>query len=345
MGDEKTQVELPDKAPPSTTVDKAEEPAKDAGLTRSPGPWPGRAPSAAGAGGPTLARAVDRVTQPRAAQAADRARAMSTLQHAVGNTRISRLANTASPTPGPLVQRQPAEGETRTRAEAQTAAETASSAPAFVTPSLLRAMTATVLAEAWEGQEADIRWVYYNRVMAAQGESGLRGSTAYRTKGPWYRVWAYVLGDTTYGKTPLPQKRAEFKGYPTVADFCTRNDFMRTGARKRAQAVAQLVAATFKGGEAKPSAGWTGQGNLDDFNNVSQPGSLYWKMARAYYWLQEGHKVTEVYVKVLPAGQHTQVIFNPQAIEQYFQHQRLPQTAPPYYPQGVKPTQPKAGKK
>jgi len=79
-------------------------------------------------------------------------------------------------------------------------------------------------------------------------------------------------------------------------------------------------------------AGWIGQGNLNDFNNISQPGSLYWKQARAYYWLQEEKKVSEIYVKMLPAGKNTQVLFNATAIQHYFETHSLPQKVPQYSP-------------
>lgn len=347
MADHKTHAE-PDKAPPPQVVDKAEEPEKDAGPARQTATRPTRPPATARA--PAVARATDKVAHPETGGGADRARAMSAMQHSVGNSRVSRLVN-APPdsTADRLVQRQSAEqGGTTPRATGSAAEPVAamSAAPSLVTPPLIQRMTATALAESWEGQETDVRWVYYNRVMSAQGEGGLTGSSAYAAKSPWYRVWLYVLGDHSHGATKLPQGIPQFKGYSTVAEFCAKNGYMRTAARARAQNAQRLVAETFAQPAKSPGAGWTGQGNLADFNNKSQPNSLYWKMARAYYWLQEDNKVAEKYVKVLQAGRHSQVIFDAHAIEQYYKQNRLPASVPLYDPPGAAPAKDKPhGKK
>jgi hypothetical protein len=240
------------------------------------------------------------------------------MQQSVGNARVARMANNA-----PLVQRQPNEKQDN---------EPASTAvPSYVTENLKQKMAATILAESWPGQAEDIRWMYYNRVSDAKGEAGLNGSAAYSGKGLWYRIWLYMLGDTTYGKDALP-KNTEFKGFATIAEFCTRNGYMQTVAAKRAASIKLLVGAMFAKPASNPYQGWIGQGNLNDFNNKSQPRSLYWKQARAYYWLQQQGKVKDMYVKVLPDGKNTQVIFDARSIEKYYANHTLPDDVPLYKP-------------
>ncbi|WP_405864060.1 hypothetical protein [Streptomyces sp. NBC_00005] len=214
-----------------------------------------------------------------------------------------------------------------------TGAGSTSGAPAYATTELKRRLAATVLAESAESQQDDIRWIYFNLVTAAKDEKGLAKSSAYRGESIWYRIWLYVLGDATYGKDPLPGKRAEFSDFKgqTIKDFCEKNGWIRTVARPRGKLLYAQVEAMFTNPAQNPYGNWTGQGNLADFNNRSNK-DPYWKKARAYWGLQEEGKVESVYVKVLPAGKNTQFIFNPIAIELYFRKHTLPSKVPEYIP-------------
>ena len=102
-------------------------------------------------------------------------------------------------------------------------------------------------------------------------------------------------------------------------------------AAARAKRMVTKVDEMFTAPESNPYAGWGGQGNLADFNNESN-NDIYWKKARAYYWLQDAGKVTETHVKVLPAGKSTQVIFNAAAIGAYWSKNPLPADVPKFTP-------------
>jgi hypothetical protein len=205
-------------------------------------------------------------------------------------------------------------------------------APAWATDEFKRTLAAVILAESAAGQEGDIRWIYLQRVTAAGGVAGLNASSAYKGRGIWYRIWLYVLGDETHGADPLPAKK-EFEDYKgqTVADFCTKNGWIKTVATPRAQRMVTQVEEMFTAPESNPYKGWEGQGNLADFNNESND-DVYWKRARAYFWLQQEHKVDEIHVKVLPAGKSTQVLFNAKAIAGYWASNALPADVPKYTP-------------
>lgn len=211
-------------------------------------------------------------------------------------------------------------------------AKTPVSAPGWATPEFKRTLAAVVLAESADGQETDIRWIYLQRVTAAGGKAGLKGSAAYSGKGIWYRIWLQVLGDTTHGGDVLPAKKEfeDFKGQ-TIADFCTKNGWIKTVAEPRASRMVTLVDELFTAPEHNPYKGWEGQGNLRDFNNESNNDD-YWKRARAYYWLQQAGKVTDIYVKVLPAGGNTQVLFDAKSIAKYWTGKKLPADVPKYAP-------------
>jgi len=196
----------------------------------------------------------------------------------------------------------------------------------WVTDDLKRKIAATMLAESYKGQEKKIRWIYYNRVLEKKGESGLNGSSAYKHKHRWYKIWLFLLGDTTYGGDSLPDNK-EFKGFPTIKDFCTKNGYMTSVAAKRSREGLKLIDDMFKTGVKNPYSGWKGQGNLDDFNNVSN-NEVYWKKARAYYWLQVNKKVTANYVEKLEAGSSTQFIFNADKINEYWKSHQLPTVVP-----------------
>jgi hypothetical protein len=197
--------------------------------------------------------------------------------------------------------------------------------PAYVTEELKQKTAATILAESWEGQEEDIRWMYLNRITKEKGLKGLEGSTAYKQEGIWYKIWLYMLGDKAYAKDALPNHK-NFKGFATVEDFCENNDWMKKVAAKRAEKVKKLVDDMFT--STNPYAGWIGQGNISDINR----GETYWKSARQYYWLQEAGTVTDQYVKVLKAGNNTQFIFDANSIQKYFEKNPLPKQVKKYAP-------------
>ncbi len=264
-----------------------------------------------------------------------RAAVMKRVQRRLGNTRAGRIAGEPKQTAQPRLAQQENESVQRQPA-GQTGATATPKLPAYVTAELKQKMTATILAESFAGQEPDIRWIYYNRVTAANGEDGLKGSSAYKQKSTWYQVWLYVVGDKTYGNENLPKRtrrqKEEFKGFTTVKEFCEKNEYMTTIAAPRAEQAKKLVDEAFDKPVTNPIPGWTGQGSLNDFNNISLPDSSYWKMVRAYYWLQEKGTVTEIYVKILPAGVNTSVVFDGASIEKYYKTHTLPKDVPLYTP-------------
>jgi hypothetical protein len=258
---------------------------------------------------------------------------LAQVERPVGKARVGQRGRSGQPPQTTLIQRQ-SEGDQEAQPAKAGGSEgkdsDAGSAPSYVTKDLKQKVTATILAESHPGQMADIRWVYYNRVTSAKGEGGLKGSAAYINKGIWYKVWLYMLGDHTYGGDVLPKERTEFKGFSTLKDFCEKNGYMQTIAAERAGETEKLVDEMFDKPATNPYAGWIGQGNLDDFNNKSKPKDRYWKMARDYYWLQRKGKVKDIYVKVLPAGKNTQVIFDAGKIEKYYRDHDLPAEVPLY---------------
>jgi Domain of unknown function (DUF4157) len=211
----------------------------------------------------------------------------------------------------------------------------AAAAPEWVTEDLKRKFAAVVLAESVPEQEYDVMWVYLNLVTAAKGEAGLTKSSAFNGKGIRYRQYLYVLGDETYASDKLPAE-PEFKGYDTIADYCTNNRWFKNHRVERAKLLKFTVDEIFTVPESSAYPGWTGQGSLKDFNNVSND-DLYWKRARAYYWLQVNGSVKDTYVKALlpqqPDGLIT-VIFNADAIKAYFDANpdKLSEVVPLYKP-------------
>lgn len=255
--------------------------------------------------------------------ASSQAHMVKGMQQSVGNARVGRMAQTNRN--APVVQRQPHEKQTTDTQPQATDAEQDKSNTATVKASadLKQKLAATILAESAAGQTKDIGWIYFNRISAAKGEAGLKGSSAYRDKGLWYQIWLYMLGDKSYAKKSVP-KRNEFTGFATVKDFCEKNEYMQSVGARRAKSVLSQVKIMFAESYSNPYPDWIGQGNIDDFNNISDPKSLYWKQARAYYWLQHSGKVKETYVKVLAAGKSTQFIFDALSIQKYYQKHTLP---------------------
>jgi hypothetical protein len=318
----KEPAEVKEKAP-SPTADVAPEPP-----AKAEGPARPQVQRAAQQGGrkPPVARAAATLAAPETSGGAPgQARAMNVAQQAVGNLRAGELAQQDAA--APAVQRQAAGSSDAENAPAGKAAAGAS--PAYATAELKLRLAATILAESAAGQTSDIGWIYANLIRKAGGEAGLNASAAYKGKSVWYKIWLYMLGDPTYAGSTLPRQK-EFTGFSTVAAFCTKNGYMQTVGADRAKAVVQHVETMFTQPDVNPYKGWTGQGNLNDFNNISQPGSRYWKQARAYYWLQQAGKVTAIYVKVLPAGKRTQFIFDADSIDRYYKQHPLPAEVPLY---------------
>ena len=212
----------------------------------------------------------------------------------------------------------------------------AGTAPTWATEDLRRKMCAVILAEAGPGQEDDVRWIYLTRVTEAEGEAGLEGSSAY-DQGIRYRLYLYTLGDPKHGNDPLPADDPQFKGFTTVADYCSRNAWWRKERAPRAARLRTLVDEMLVAPEANPYPGWIGQGSLNDFNNIGNPGDMFWTRARAYYWLQERGEVNEILVKILPAkppGKLITVLHDANAIAAYFTANpaKLPAKVPLYVP-------------
>jgi hypothetical protein len=202
--------------------------------------------------------------------------------------------------------------------------------PAWATEEFKQRFVATILAEALsgQGQETDIGWVYFNLTSAAGGESGLAKSTAYRDKKPLYKVWLHMQGDTTYADDALPQdKNAGFQGYPTVADYCTRNGWVRQQYDSRGTTVRDQFEQMFAQPDTNPIKGWTGQGNLLDVNNKSN-NDIYWTKARAYLWLQKNDDTVPKLIKEIGTGRGRQFVFNGDAIRDYYDKHPLPDPVP-----------------
>jgi hypothetical protein len=206
------------------------------------------------------------------------------------------------------------------------AAAAFSAGPAVtITDDLRRKFAATVLAEAYDGEEMDIAWIYYTRVVVAdRGEAGLKASSAYAGKGAWYKVWMVALGDTAFAA-----EKSKAKGvsdYPTIADYVHKHGWFRDVGQPRANAWSDILDRLHKDSSANPYQGWEGQGSLDDFNRDTGK----WPKARQFYWLQEAGQVKERHVKILERS----VLFNERAIEKFFAKNpdKLPKTVKKYHP-------------
>ena len=194
-----------------------------------------------------------------------------------------------------------------------------------ITDDLRRKFAATVLAEAYDGEEMDIAWIYYNRVVVAgRGEVGLKASSAYAGKGSWYKVWMVALGDTAFAAEK--SKARDVSDYPTIADYVHKHGWFRDVGQRRANAWSDILDRLHKEPSANPYQGWEGQGSLDDFNRDIGK----WPKARQYFWLQEAGQVKERYVKILDRS----VLFNERAIESFFAKnpEKLPKTVKKYHP-------------
>jgi hypothetical protein len=255
----------------------------------------------------------------------------------VAQQRPSRQTSHAMPMAAPrsVLMREPVpDNPTQSQGEGGQMGNTpADAVPEWVTEDLKRKVTAVVLAESGLEQEYDVMWIYLNNVTAAKGEAGLTKSSAYNGKGFRYRLFLYVLGDETYASDKLPAEDPNYKGYDTIADYCTNNRWFRDHGVERAKRLKFTVDELFTVPESTAYPGWTGQGSLEDFNR-NGPKDIYWKRARAYCWLQVDGSVKDIYVKVLspptPDGLTT-VIFHADAIKAYFDANpdKLPEVVPP----------------
>lgn len=188
----------------------------------------------------------------------------------------------------------------------------------------------TIFAEAWPGQENDIAWIYYNLISDAKGISALKKSSAFKEKSDNYKIAMTALGDKRYEADKPSSGWLKKTKAKSIRDYVDNNAYFKSNAAPRILSVASIVDGILKDSSKNPYSGWTGQGNLDDFNNVSSPNSKYWKMARAYYWLQESGAVKEAHVKPVGSGKTIQFIFNGKKIEQYFKSNKLPDKVPLY---------------
>lgn len=175
---------------------------------------------------------------------------------------------------------------------------------------LQKKLAAVVMAEAWRGQEADIRWIYFNLVNELGPEEGLKKSSAYKFEKPWFKTWINLLDHGQYATDVLPDDKY-FKGQ-TVREFCSAG-YMANEGLDRIIATLALVREMFEPGAVNPYPGWTGQGNIADFNHDER----YWKTARQYYWLQQSGHAKEKLVHVLEADKYTQFLFHGNAIRAY----------------------------
>ena len=103
----------------------------------------------------------------------------------------------------------------------------------------------------------------------------------------------------------------------TIGEY-TNGSYFKAVIAPKVQAVENYINKTVLADPSKnPYEGWTGQGYTGDINRSDN----YWKMARAYFWLQKDGKVTnilveEVYNEKQPIK--TTFIFNGEKIKEYF---------------------------
>ena len=224
------------------------------------------------------------------------------------------------------IQLQPAEKPDKKKEEAHPGA----GKPVFLIDSIRNEYVSTIFAEAWPGQENDIAWIYFNLISEANSISALKKSSAFKEKSDNYKIAMTSLGDKRYGADQPSSGWLKKTKATSIKDYVDNNSYFKSNALPRIQNIASIVDSIIKDSSKNPYSGWTGQGNLDDFNNVSSPNSKYWRMARAYYWLQESGAVKETCVKPVGSGKTIQFIFNGKKIEQYFKTNKLPDKVPLY---------------
>ena len=215
----------------------------------------------------------------------------------------------------------------------------------WMTADLKQKWIAVVLAEAAPDdatQEQAFAWVYYNRMSDVykgkgakagrpKGESGLEGSSAYLGKQARYGIWLYKQGDTSLGKAQVPillrvQNPNEFVGtdgidLTTVEAVCTdpKGAYQRAQNEARLTRVRKLIEHIVKDPDLNPPiVGFQGQGNLKDFNNLSNDDPT-WRKARYYFYLQYTEKGLNEWVKFYPTSptRHSQFVFRLDKIESF----------------------------
>lgn len=238
------------------------------------------------------------------------------------------------------LQRQPAAA---TGAQTEAMPSVAAHKKPWLTAELKRKWIAVVLAEAApnnQAQEEAFAWVYYNRIDQKEGEQGLRGSSAYLGKQARYAIWLYKQGDVTLGKHPIPkwlrnQNPNEFIGakgasLETVEAVCTdeKGTYQLAQNEARLTRVRNQIEAILKDPSKNPVEHFTGQGNLQDFNNLSNNDPM-WRKARYYYSLQQTQKGIDEWVKFYPAtpARHSQFIFRLDKIEAYLKDKGIKRIA------------------
>jgi hypothetical protein len=185
---------------------------------------------------------------------------------------------------------------------------------------LIRRTAATVLAEAWYGQEEHIRWIYID-------EENLQHSAAYSARSPGFRRAMVLLGDSRYRDTPVPQSDDQWligrgesrRRARSIGEWV---DWHRRRYQPRALQVRELIIDMFAHPEQNPFADWRGQVSLDDINR----NTTYQRRARQYFWLQRRGDVAETLLTVLlvPSSLgRTQFIFDALRIRDFFQGERL----------------------
>lgn len=202
----------------------------------------------------------------------------------------------------------------------------------FSVSTIKKEYVATVFSEAWPGQESDIAWVYYNLLTKDRSISALNKSSAYRLKSDNFKIAMTALGDPTFAADAPTDKWLKDTKAASIKDYVDNNSYFLTNAGPRINNIESIIDGIISEPNTNPYPGWTGQGNLNDFNNISSPGSKYWKMARAYFWLQESDSSIEKLVKPLGSGPTMQFIFNGIKIENYYKSNPLPDVVPIYTP-------------
>lgn len=195
-------------------------------------------------------------------------------------------------------------------------------------------IVAIAMAEAHSGQETSIASVYLNLYKGHQ-ETGLKKSAAYTNKSDNYKLYLTVLGNTTYANdkpkeqwlTVMDSSTKTERGAKTIQEYINGNGFFQnvTRGESRAKALKAIVDGWVSDPATQPNKGWTGQGNLNDINNISNS-DVYWTRARAYFWVQKSDPAAAKYLEVLPAREKTQFIFNSKSIQMYYRENELPST-------------------
>lgn len=202
----------------------------------------------------------------------------------------------------------------------------------FSVSTIKKEYVATVFSEAWPGQESDIAWIYYNLLTKDMSISALKKSSAFRLKSDNFKIAMTALGDLTFAEDAPTDKWLKDVKATSIKDYVDNNSYFKNVAEPRIKSIDSIINGIITTPATNPYPGWTGQGNLDDFNNISSPGSKYWKMARAYFWLQEADSTVEKLVKALGNGPTMQFIFNGKKIENYYKLNQLSQEVPKYSP-------------